>query len=264
MNRKKLLSIGEISKLTGASHRSLRYYERIGLLEPAFIDPDSGYRYYSFDQVYLIDIIKFCIELDVPLKVLEEYVDASGVIDIRALLQYGKQTASGKLKTLHRGLRFIQNMEQEIALAEKYQQGGEIYTREVPEKIVYAHPCAQSFDEADPLEIAKEFYDASLEIEAEEQLWEFGLLCEYTPKGASRYVFTELKVDRGQENIKVIPGGTYYCRLGETSAIEQAAEIFREQLEGVGSFLVIETEIFTGKHQIGRPLNELRVRAVGS
>ena len=40
------LSIGDFSRATHLSIKTLRYYHEVGLLEPAVIDPDSGYRYY--------------------------------------------------------------------------------------------------------------------------------------------------------------------------------------------------------------------------
>ncbi len=48
MDRMRLFSIGKLAKLTGVHIQSLRYYETIGILRPAMIDPDSGYRYYTF------------------------------------------------------------------------------------------------------------------------------------------------------------------------------------------------------------------------
>jgi len=41
------LSIGAFSRLTHLSVKTLRYYHEVGLLEPAVVDPDSGYRYYQ-------------------------------------------------------------------------------------------------------------------------------------------------------------------------------------------------------------------------
>lgn len=46
-----MLKIGEFSKLSRVSIRMLRHYDEIGLLKPAHIDPDSGYRYYGEDQL---------------------------------------------------------------------------------------------------------------------------------------------------------------------------------------------------------------------
>lgn len=46
-----MLKIGEFSKLTQTTIKTLRYYEKEGLLEPSFIDPYTGYRYYETNQV---------------------------------------------------------------------------------------------------------------------------------------------------------------------------------------------------------------------
>ncbi len=52
-----LLRIGEFSKKTGVSIRSLRYYDEIDLLKPAEIDLFTGYRYYREEQVNDLEII---------------------------------------------------------------------------------------------------------------------------------------------------------------------------------------------------------------
>jgi effector-binding domain-containing protein len=44
------LTIGAFSRLTHLSIKTLRYYHEVGLLEPAVVDPDSGYRYYRPGQ----------------------------------------------------------------------------------------------------------------------------------------------------------------------------------------------------------------------
>lgn len=46
-----MLKIGLFSKLSRVSIRMLRYYDEIGLLHPAYIDPESDYRYYREDQL---------------------------------------------------------------------------------------------------------------------------------------------------------------------------------------------------------------------
>jgi DNA-binding transcriptional MerR regulator len=46
-----LIPIGQFAALTGLSPKALRIYQDQGLLTPAEVDPDSGYRYYSVWQV---------------------------------------------------------------------------------------------------------------------------------------------------------------------------------------------------------------------
>ncbi len=46
-----MLKIGDFSKLSRVSIRMLRHYDKIGLLKPVWIDPESGYRYYGAEQL---------------------------------------------------------------------------------------------------------------------------------------------------------------------------------------------------------------------
>jgi len=256
MRRKnKLLFIGELSKLTGASLRSLRYYEKINLLKPTYVDPDSGYRYYSLDQTPLVELIMFCIELGIPLKELAKFTDADDTIDFRAFLAQGKEIAGEKLQKIKQGLHLIQKLEERIDLAELYPVG-QVYERELPQKYIYAKPCDMSLKDLDLLDVFASFSDMPYAEHEYDDLPEYGFLCEHTPKKTSCYVFME--VPKHMAN-KTIPAGTYTCRQNEQAQIGQSCEFFKEHLPGKTSYLAVETEIFTGKHKISRPLHELRV-----
>jgi DNA-binding transcriptional MerR regulator len=61
------LSIGEFAQLTHLSVRTLRRYHEAGLLEPASVDPASGYRYYTSAQIPAAQVIHRLRELDMPL-----------------------------------------------------------------------------------------------------------------------------------------------------------------------------------------------------
>jgi DNA-binding transcriptional MerR regulator len=62
-----VLAIGEFSRLTHLSVRTLRRYHDAGLLEPATVDDATGYRYYSADQIPTAQVIHRLRDLDVPL-----------------------------------------------------------------------------------------------------------------------------------------------------------------------------------------------------
>ena len=59
MDKKQLFSIGRLAKLTGVHIQSLRYYEALSILRPAYIDPDSGYRYYTYSQTRIVVAIQY-------------------------------------------------------------------------------------------------------------------------------------------------------------------------------------------------------------
>jgi DNA-binding transcriptional MerR regulator len=69
------LTIGEFAQVTHLSIRTLRRYHERGLLEPAIVDPDSGYRYYTSEQIPAAQVIHRLRELDMPLREVREVLD---------------------------------------------------------------------------------------------------------------------------------------------------------------------------------------------
>jgi DNA-binding transcriptional MerR regulator len=68
------LTIGAFSRLTHLSIKTLRYYHEVGLLEPAVVDPGSGYRYYRPAQADAAHLVRRFRDLGLP------------VADVKALL----------------------------------------------------------------------------------------------------------------------------------------------------------------------------------
>ena len=57
--------ISEFAKLRGININSLRYYEKLGILKPAYIDENTNYRYYSVEQISLLNKIIFPFYSDI-------------------------------------------------------------------------------------------------------------------------------------------------------------------------------------------------------
>ncbi|MGH3150689.1 MAG: MerR family transcriptional regulator [Streptosporangiaceae bacterium] len=62
------LAIGDFSRATHLTIKTLRHYHRIGLLEPAHVDPATGHRRYGTDQIPTAQVIKRFRSLDMPLE----------------------------------------------------------------------------------------------------------------------------------------------------------------------------------------------------
>jgi DNA-binding transcriptional MerR regulator len=62
------LAIGDFSRATHLTIKTLRHYHRIGLLEPAQVDPATGHRRYGTDQIPTAQVIKRFRSLDMPLE----------------------------------------------------------------------------------------------------------------------------------------------------------------------------------------------------
>jgi DNA-binding transcriptional MerR regulator len=61
------LPIGRFARVTGLTVRALRHYHELGLLEPARVDTDTGYRLYELDQAEDAELIRRLRELGLPL-----------------------------------------------------------------------------------------------------------------------------------------------------------------------------------------------------
>lgn len=112
-----MFSIGEFSKITGLTVKTLRFYHEEGVLSPAQIDPQSGYRYYDYAQIESARVIAYLRELEFPLADIKEILRCAGdegeLLDAmqrqRALLEEKIQ----RFRTMVRSLdRFIQEERQ--------------------------------------------------------------------------------------------------------------------------------------------------------
>ena len=80
-----MLAIGEFSRLTHLSVRTLRRYHDADLLVPATVDHATGYRYYEADQIPTAQVIHRLRELDVPLADVRRILGSPDAAD-RAVL----------------------------------------------------------------------------------------------------------------------------------------------------------------------------------
>lgn len=74
-----VLTIGDFSRATHMSVKTLRHYHRVGLLEPAAVDPGTGYRYYALEQIPTAQVIRRFRDLEMPLEDIRAVIAAPDV-----------------------------------------------------------------------------------------------------------------------------------------------------------------------------------------
>src|SRR5581483_11905262 len=67
LDTRSLMPIGRFARLTGLSVKALRHYDELGLLPPAAVDPETGYRSYATAQVERAEAIRLLRQLELPL-----------------------------------------------------------------------------------------------------------------------------------------------------------------------------------------------------
>ena len=84
------MQINEFAKLTGVSVRTLHYYDEIGLLKPAFVDEQNGYRFYDENSLLRMQEILFYRELDFELKSIAEILSSPDYDKQKAIAEQRK------------------------------------------------------------------------------------------------------------------------------------------------------------------------------
>lgn len=89
--------IGEFAEMGGVSAKTLRFYDRMGLLRPAFTDARSGYRYYKAEQLHHLSAILALKELGASLDEIQQAMNRKAPLDACAdlleTLRHGTQDA---------------------------------------------------------------------------------------------------------------------------------------------------------------------------
>jgi DNA-binding transcriptional MerR regulator/effector-binding domain-containing protein len=81
-----MFSIGEFARMGTVSIRTLRHYDEIGLLRPAHVDPETGYRSYSADQLGQLNRIIALKDLGFSLTQTGKLLSGITVEELRGML----------------------------------------------------------------------------------------------------------------------------------------------------------------------------------
>lgn len=83
MEGDKMFSIGEFSKMAKTTVKTLRHYDEIGLLAPAYVDTYSKYRFYTSNQLVIIHQIQSLRQIGLSLdsKMIINGVDGVAILE---------------------------------------------------------------------------------------------------------------------------------------------------------------------------------------
>lgn len=111
------MHISELAKLTGVSIRTLHYYDEIGLLKPAFVNEQNGYRDYDEKSLERMAEILFYREIDFPLKSILQIL-SSPDYDKTLAIRRQKELLTLKKQRLERLISVLDNAEKgEISMS---------------------------------------------------------------------------------------------------------------------------------------------------
>ncbi|AEI41964.1 MerR family transcriptional regulator [Paenibacillus mucilaginosus] len=113
-----MFKISDFSKLSRVSVKTLRYYDQIGLLRPAHTDGDSGYRYYTADQLYRLHRILAFKDLGFTLEQIGPILEEVSCEEINGMLRLKQAELQQKVLEEQARLARIEARVQQIRLEE--------------------------------------------------------------------------------------------------------------------------------------------------
>jgi effector-binding domain-containing protein/DNA-binding transcriptional MerR regulator len=108
-----LIPIGRFSRVCRLSIKSLRRYADDDLLAPEWIDPSSGYRYYTYAQVTQAEVIRLLRTLEMPLEEIREVLEATDSDRVSDVLDHHRARLEGQLDHYSRMLGFLRQLIQD-------------------------------------------------------------------------------------------------------------------------------------------------------
>lgn len=144
-----MFTVGEFSQLAQVSKRLLRYYDEIGLLKPMHIDKLTGYRYYSAEQMPLLNrILAFKdlgLSLDQIQRVLNDHVSTE---EIQGMLLLKKAEIEQQLQAEVKRIRNIESRLQSIRNAEAHKPLNVVIKRIPAQPVLSLRRVMENFEVA--------------------------------------------------------------------------------------------------------------------
>lgn len=126
------MTIGDFSRATRLTAKALRFYHRTGVLAPAHIDADTGYRLYAPDQLADAQTVRALRTLDVPVDVIREVLTTPDVAVRTRLIARHLDSMEHRFEETRRAVEGLRG------LLEQPTVSADITHRRVPESRVVA------------------------------------------------------------------------------------------------------------------------------
>lgn len=257
---KKYLTISEFAKLRNVSIGSLRYYEQLKILTPAKIDPDSKYRYYLPEQLATLDTILLCVELDIPLKELENFVDSNGDLNQKKVLTNARQAMLDKISEMQMKLEITQYHIDSIDRNQKYSSRKGTYTREIGERFFLEVPLESDWKEL----YKKEQMPLQLFHDAQEKkmapIFPAGIILHYEKEPLEVSLCLQvLHPDHSDERIIHLSKAEYLCLQADLTFQTDLKELLERNFKEKDGKMIIISNMIQKKMHFGSRHSEIQM-----
>ncbi len=244
----KFLSIGEVAKMKGVSHRALRHYDDLGILTPAYTNPDTGYRYYSKNQMLILDIVMMCVPLGIPLLHFKNYISDDGSIDAKLMIEDAKVKALEKQKEVEQKLYFLNSALAHFTEINNNAHHAQSFTKHIDRRYFMVTSAPQDFG------ILTDYWTHLTMLYKSALNNGFSLsidqgLCFYMEDNITqvKYYVEIKKPHREHPNVLSIPKTEFLCEIFEDTCFFEAIDKYQQHESYLAGNMLIVSDIFEEK-----------------
>lgn len=139
-----LYPIGKVAKITGVSVQTLRYYSNIGLVSPSYVNPNTGYRYYSVDQLHFIDRIKYLQKFGLNLEEIQTILCQNDISFLIEKLDERKQYFQAELNKIRDIIDSIDWYKNYFSYVNPEKLDSNCYTRHIEKRYILVAKCFEN------------------------------------------------------------------------------------------------------------------------
>ena len=259
---KNYFTISEFAKLRDININSLRYYEKLGLLKPAYIDENNGYRYYSAEQVSILNKIILCIQLGIPLKEMVKYLDEDGNLQSQKLLEQGRIIAQRRIQEMQNNLNYIDYSLKNIEENKSFMKHTSAYERYFEERKImvtnYYSDRAVDNPKRFLAEVSKMYKYA--QKKGMFPILPAGQILKIDKEGNMQYSFflEVLNAEQEEGHIHTIPAGRYSCVQIELEPTLNLLKIIEEHWNGAEAKMFVVNNVMLERYSFETRPSELQ------
>ncbi|WP_373600507.1 MerR family transcriptional regulator [Paraclostridium bifermentans] len=137
-------TVGELAKLHKMSKQTLIYYDNIDLFKPNIVDENNGYRYYTSDQLEILDSILILREIGIPIKDIKDFLVKRNDKSALNLLKEQKIKLDNQVKNIKRTIKRLENKIETIESLNSYKI--DVYFEKMDSQYLFIQKVDSPFD----------------------------------------------------------------------------------------------------------------------
>lgn len=223
------LTVGRFARLAGVTSKALKHYEKLKLLEPEYIDPITGYRYYKMFQIKKVYEIVSLKNLGLSLGEIKSIKRRS---ELKRVLEERKKTMEDEVKRLQESIELIKKKEKELLENRDFTEELQIRIVYCEERRYYRHLLIPPVEKADDPRLYMESLKMEKKFPGKRIVFKGALLdAEAFMRGKYRCI-SLLQIVKGSESGErketfTFPEGRYLQVRYKGNTIEKNDEIMR-------------------------------------